>query len=126
VQPRAAVRSVFEVYPHPAMLALFQLETTLKYKARRNRSLDFRRSELTRLRDCLIDLQQHEPAMSMPTRVANRHIDVLKGVGFKRYEDLLDAATCAYIAYYAWYWGPTGYQVYGDTTRGYILVPMTE
>jgi predicted RNase H-like nuclease len=30
------------------------------------------------------------------------------------------------MAYYAWYWGPAGYEVYGDMTHGYILVPMTE
>jgi predicted RNase H-like nuclease len=125
VQKRSAVRAVFEVYPHPAMLALFHLDKTLKYKARPGRSLDLRRSELTRLRDHLGSLQQHEPAMSLPTAVLQRDIDVLGGAAFKHYEDLLDATVCAYIAHYAWYWGPSGYHVYGDTARGYILVPTT-
>jgi predicted RNase H-like nuclease len=113
VQKRAASRTVFEVYPHPAMLALFHLDTTLKYKARPGRSLDLRRTELARLRDHLGCLQQREPAMSLPKAVVQRDIDVLKGATFKRFEDLLDATMCAYIAQYAWYWGPSGYQVYG-------------
>jgi len=125
VQQRAATRTVFEVYPHPAMLALFRLERTIKYKARPKRSLDFRRRELARLRDHLVSLEGHEPAMSTPPVVTGRDLDPLRGSALKRYEDLLDAAICAYIAYYAWYWGPQGYQVYGDTSQGHILVPMT-
>ena len=126
VQQRAVTRTVFEVYPHPAMLALFHLEQTIKYKARPNRTLDFRRRELARLRACLVGLEGHEPAVSSPPAVTDRDLNALRGTALKRYEDLLDAAICAYIAYYAWYWGPQGYEVYGDTTRGYILVPMTE
>jgi predicted RNase H-like nuclease len=126
VQTQASMRAVFEVYPHPAMLALFGLDTTLKYKARPGRSLELRRSELTRLRDHLGTLQHAEPAMSLPTAVAQRDIGVLKGAAFKRYEDLLDAAVCAYIALYVWYWGAGGYHVYGDTACGYIVVPMTQ
>lgn len=125
LQSRANTRAVFEVYPHPAMVALFALEETLKYKARRRRSMDFRRSELARLQSYLVSLHQCEPAMLIPVDVAGRDICALYGSAFKHHEDLLDAAVCAYVAYYAWYWGPPGYQVYGDTTQGYILVPMT-
>ncbi len=126
IQSRQAMRSVFEVYPHPAMVSLFELDGILKYKARPQRGLDFRRSELTRLRDLLASLKDRHPAMFMPATVTHRHIDALRGVAFKRYEDLLDAAICAYIACYAWYWGPGSYEVYGDISTGYILVPMTE
>ena len=125
VQRRAATRSVFEVYPHPATLALFHLKQTIKYKARSKRSLGFRRSELARLRDCLASLERYEPAMHIPPAVSTRDLHALRGAALKCYEDLLDAAICAYIAYYAWYFGPQGYQVYGNTTQGYILVPMT-
>lgn len=126
IHSRQAVRSVFEVYPHPATLSLFELDRTLKYKARPKRSLDLRRSELTRLRDLLTSLREREPAMFIPATVAHRRIGTLRGIAFKRYEDLLDATICAYIAYYAWYWGPGGYEVYGDMSTGYILVPVTE
>jgi predicted RNase H-like nuclease len=125
LQKQALPRTVFEVYPHPAMLALFHLDTTLKYKARPGRRLDLRRTELARLRDHLGSLHECEPAMSLPEAVVQREIDTLRGAAFKRFEDLLDATMCAYIAQYAWYWGPSGYHVYGDTARGYILVPMT-
>jgi predicted RNase H-like nuclease len=126
VHRRAPTRTVFEVYPHPAMVALFRLDRTIKYKARPNRSLGLRRRELARLRTHLVSLEGHKPAMSTPPAVADRDLRTLRGTAFKHYEDLLDAAVCAYIAYYAWYWGRQGYQVYGDTTLGYILVPMTE
>ncbi len=125
LRTQVPVRSVFEVYPHPATIALFQLKHTIKYKMRPDRTLDFRRSELERLRGYLASLNGHEPAVSIPAAVADLDISQLRGSAFKRYEDLLDAVLCAYVAYYAWYWGPAGYQVYGDLTRGYILVPMT-
>jgi predicted RNase H-like nuclease len=126
IQTRQAVCSVFEVYPHPATISLFELDRTLKYKARPKRSLDLRRSELARLRDFITSLRHRQPAMPMPAIVTHRRIDVLRGGALKRYEDLLDAAICAYIAFYAWYWGPGSYEVYGDMSTGYILVPMTE
>ena len=84
-----------------------------------------RRSELARLRDLLQGLEQSEPAMASPLEVMARALSLLKGRAFKWDEDLLDSAICAYIAYYAWYRGPGGYEVYGDPTRVYILVPMT-
>jgi predicted RNase H-like nuclease len=119
-------RTVFEVYPHPATIALFGLERTLKYKARSGRTMAFRRQELSRPRDELLNLRNAEAAMLSPVDVATRDLEVLRGRGFKRFEDLLDAAVCAYIAYHAWYWGPQGYEVYGDMSCGYILVPMTQ
>ncbi|MBM4431409.1 MAG: DUF429 domain-containing protein [Chloroflexi bacterium] len=122
----AAMRSVFEVYPHPAMLALFRLERTLQYKARPKRSLYVRQRELARLLAHLQTLSSGEPGMDMPVSVIRQDVSALQGTRFKYYEDLLDAAVCAYIAYYAWYWGPAGYRVYGDLRYGYILVPMTE
>jgi predicted RNase H-like nuclease len=123
IQRFSTTRRVFEVYPHPATITLFHLDRTLKYKARPHRSLDSRRSELARLREFLQGLGSREPAMPCPARIMDRAVDSLAGSAFKRYEDLLDSALCAYIASYAWYWGPAGYQVYGDTIHGYILVP---
>ena len=123
IQRLCTTRSIFEVYPHPATISLFHLDQTLKYKTRPHRSLDLRRSELARLRELLRGLDSGEPAMSSPASVMNRALDSLAGIALKRYEDLLDSALCAYIACYAWYWGPVGYQVYGDMTHGYIVVP---
>jgi len=126
IQKNEALRKVFEVYPHPAMIALFRLGKTLKYKARPGRSLESRQSELIRLRACLIGLEKSVPPMFIPRKVKDLAPSALSGSELKRYEDLLDAAVCAYIALYAWYWGPDGYHVYGDMTRGYIVIPMTD
>ena len=130
IQQYSKTRSVFEVYPHPATISLFHLDKTLKYKARPHRSLDSRRPELARLRKLLQGLGSEEPAMPSLDSILKRTVDSdsLVGSALKHYEDLPDSALCAYIAYYAWYWGPAGpagYEVYGDTTDGYILVPMT-
>lgn len=76
-------RSVFEVYPHPATIALFHLDKTIKYKARPNRSLDSRRCELRRLRDLLQGLEQSEPAMSSPLEVMAHPLSLLRGRAFK-------------------------------------------
>lgn len=123
---QAPVHSVFEVYPHPATISLFRLAKTLKYKARSKRSTAFRRKELARLRQYLMDLTHAQPAMSTKASVANRDIDALRGQALKCYEDLLDATICAYIAFYAWFWGPSRSEVYGDTAHGYVLIPMTK
>src|SRR5262249_34675872 len=37
IEAGVAARQVVEVYPHPAMVALFDLDKTLKYKAKPNR-----------------------------------------------------------------------------------------
>lgn len=123
IQRLCTTRCVFEVYPHPATITLFHLDRTLQYKPRPHRTLESRRGELARLRELLRGLDSRVPAALMDKQVMNRAMESLAGSALKRYEDLLDAALCAYIAYYAWYWGPAGYQVYGDTTCGYILVP---
>ncbi len=64
--------------------------------------------------------------MFIPRKVKDLAPSALSGSELKRYEDLLDAAVCAYIALYAWHWGPDGYHVYGDMTRGYIVIPMND
>jgi len=130
LEARGPARSIFEVYPHPATLALFHLHKTIKYKARPNRDHAFRCQELERLRRGLIALQQAEPALHLPPEITQVDVPSLQGGAFKRYEDRLDGAVCAYIAYHAWYWGPQGYEVYAgdppDPSKGYILVPMTD
>ena len=39
-------------------------------------------------------------------------------------EDALDAVTCAYIGWYAWWHGPSRQQLYGSVAEGHILVPV--
>ena len=116
---------VFEVFPHPAIVSLFQLNRTLKYKARSNRSYELRWQELGHLRDHLFSLRESIPPLHLPTELATLTLEGLRGRRMKGVEDLLDALVCAYTALYAWHYGPRGYAIYGRAAEGSILVPMT-
>jgi predicted RNase H-like nuclease len=125
IEKQEEMRQVFEVYPHPAMLSLFGLDRTLKYKARKGRSYEYRIREFERFREHLRSLAKAEPGVVMPADLINRDLEGMRGRALKDYEDLLDAILCAYIAYYCWYWGPERYEIYGDMETGYIVVPTS-
>ena len=125
VQQRDKRRIVFEAYPHPAMVSLFHLDKTLKYKARRGRSYEHRYEEYKRYQEYLRDLANSEPKLAAHEGLLGKEVSGLRGKGLKTYEDLLDAIFCAYVAYYVWYWGPERYEIYGDEKEGYIVVPTT-
>ncbi len=122
---QANTRQVFEVFPHPAIVSLFGLEQTLKYKARPGRDYPLRWQELARLRAGLVSLSTADPPLHLPPDLATMPIEGQRGRALKQAEDLLDAIVCAYIALYAWQHGPQGYAIYGDAVQGHILVPMT-
>lgn len=117
-------RQVVEVYPHPALIELFGLTRTLKYKARPRRSLEQRWTELRTLRDLLATLALREPALEAQALLGNLEPWGHRGRSLKRLEDLLDALTCAYVALHLWYWGEGGYRTFGDPGSGFILVPI--
>ena len=131
--PRQAdVRQVVEVFPHPATIALFDLDQTLKYKPRRGRDYHQRWRALDRLRDCLRGLVASDPPLHLSAELVEIEIEGLRGKRFKQVEDAIDAVVCAYSALHAWYHGPRGYAFYGggangssDSEAGHILVPMT-
>jgi len=118
-------RILFEVYPHTAMVSLFYLDKTLKYKARKGRSYECRYEEYKRYQEYLRGLANSEPKLTPDEESLAKEVSSLRGKGLKSYEDLLDAIFCAYVAYYVWYWGPERYEIFGDEYHGYILVPMT-
>lgn len=124
IKAQTPTRQIVEVFPHPATVCLFQLEKTLKYKARPDRSYELRWRELARLRDNLAALADASPPLQLPVDLATTAIEGLRGSRFKEIEDLLDAVVCAYSALYAWHHGPRGYAVYGNVDKGHILVPM--
>jgi histidinol-phosphate phosphatase family protein len=125
IRAQTPTRQIVEVFPHPATVSLFQLEKTLKYKARSERSYALRWRELARLRDNLAALADASPPLQLPMDLATIGIEGLRGGHFKEIEDVLDALVCAYSAFYAWHHGPRGYAVYGKVDEGHILVPMT-
>jgi histidinol-phosphate phosphatase family protein len=125
IKCQVPTRQVIEVFPHPAIISLFHLGRTLKYKARSKRDYALRWRELARLRDYLSSLADADPPLCLSPEVAKMPIQGLRGRSFKQAEDLLDALVCAYSASYAWHNGPRGYAVYGNAIEGHILVPMT-
>ena len=124
IRCQQTTRQVVEVFPHPAIVSLFQLDRTLKYKARQKRSYSLRWHELTRLRDSLASLVSATPSLRLPPELTAMRIEGLRGSHFKKVEDQLDALVCAYSVHYAWHHGPRGYAVYGNADQGHILVPM--
>ncbi|MDI6839257.1 MAG: DUF429 domain-containing protein [bacterium] len=113
---------VFEVFPHPAMVVIFDLSTILKYKAKKGRTLNFRLKELDRYKTYLSNLQKFVPPLAQPPPLQDCR-DTACRVPTKCYEDLLDALFCAWLASYFWYWGPQGFEVVGDMQNGYIVLP---
>jgi predicted RNase H-like nuclease len=130
IRPGQSVRRMIEVYPHPAMVSLFGLSYTLKYKAKRGRSMDDRRQAFAALTAHLEKLTISDPPLSVATAprwdelrdslvvaTSNGQLDLI--------EDELDAYMCAYIAFYYWTHGASRCRVVGDVDTGYIVTPVT-
>ncbi len=119
---QSAVRQVMEVFPHPAHIVLFGLARTLKYKAKPGRDYPSRWAVFQeygrRLRTLAAELSLELPG-DWPAADAAGRI----GSALKRYEDGLDALTCACIVLWYWRHGAAGAEVIGDMTEGYIVVP---
>lgn len=121
---RGAGRTLFETYPHAAMVALFRLPERLPYKARgRNRPWTVRATAFEAYRALLRGLRKGEPSLDIPSHILAGSLDEMKERGRKEYEDLLDAVFCAYMALYGWYWGPSRCRVYGSVPGGYMILP---
>lgn len=115
---------IFEVYPHPAQIVLFNLESTIKYKRGR---VAQRKSGLNTFRGYIQDrLVKGTPSLSkneMLSELLAVKLDQLSGKSLKQYEDLLDACFCAYLALFYWYWGDKKNEMIGDRQTGYIINP---
>jgi len=111
-------RKFFEVFPHPAMIVLFNLKHILKYKARKGRTRSARNKEFRKYQLKLKSLKN----LFLPKSVLEVDVEELSLKELKGYEDVLDAIFCAYIAYYYWS-NPEKCVVLGDMEKGYILTP---
>ncbi|MDX1932341.1 MAG: DUF429 domain-containing protein [Capsulimonadales bacterium] len=121
-------RAVFEVFPHPAHIALFGLSKTLKYKPKRGRTRSTRLEEFRRYTELLRGLSSADPPLELPDDSAAFFRNDLSERGedaLKRHEDTLDALTCAYVALYRRRWGAERCPAIGDLTHGHIVVPAT-
>lgn len=128
VDPRScAARRAIEVYPHPATVALFGLERTVKYKHRPGRDLDLLRRESLRLMDLVESLQAADPSLSLSEHPAWQAVrEAVEGsirkVDLKRVEDVIDAVVCAYVGLFVDR-RPELTTVFGDVADGYIVTP---
>jgi predicted RNase H-like nuclease len=126
VEAGVATRQVVEVYPHPAMVALFGLDKTLKYKAKPNRSLATRRAAWRSYQQHLAGLAQADPPLCGQAAWLDVDVDQLSGRRLKDYEDQADAIICAYVALYAFRWGAARCRAFGTIEEGYIFTPVPE
>ncbi len=122
-------RRAIEVYPHPAMVALFNLPRVLQYKQKHGRDLAHLRSETLRLLTYLENLEHGTPPLR--TAASPDWLSIRRAVeGATRkadlgtVEDAVDAVMCAYIAAYADA-KSTAVRVFGTASTGYILTPVT-
>lgn len=116
-QPASSPRRFFEVYPHPAMVSLFDLPERLRYKAKFPRA--------TRLR-AFAEMIRHlhgvrEPPLDLGAQAlrASDH----RGRALKAFEDRMDAIVCAYVAA-RWTLRPAGCEVFGTLRDGYVITPV--
>jgi predicted RNase H-like nuclease len=119
-------RLVTEVFPHPALVAIFGLSRSLKYKARPGRSLDQRYQEWQRYQQYLGTLATADPSLSGLDDLLAPDVRQLRGLRLKAYEDSVDAVFCAYIGLYGRRWGAERCRTFGDTVRGSIFTPVPE
>jgi predicted RNase H-like nuclease len=127
-QDRSDRRAV-EVYPHPAIVVLFDLPRILQYKHKPGRNLEHLRGELLRLLDYLEGLDRASPPLLLSgstdwQRIRRATEQAERKVDLAQVEDSIDAVVCAYIAAYSEA-NPTAVRLMGDPESGYILTPVT-
>jgi predicted RNase H-like nuclease len=109
-----------EIFPHPAHVRLFALDRIFRYK-KKARAWPAVLAEWSRYRAALATLATADPPLVLDARIPL----AAEIRGYKRWDDALDAITCAYIAAFIWRWGiePPHVRVFGDLADGYIVVP---
>ena len=114
-------RAMLEVYPHAAMVALFGLKRTLKYKQKGQgrEALDAAWAEYHRH---LASPGASRAAADWADDAAGRRSVCPQGPGAQNHEDEADAVMCAYVALYAHRF-PERCEVFGSVAGGYILTP---
>jgi predicted RNase H-like nuclease len=119
-----STRRAIEVYPHPATIALFGLEKSLKYK---KGTFEARQHELLHLMTLIEGLDKASPRLRVNHNVSwvelrKRLEAATRPVQLDRDEDPVDAVVCAYVALF-WYHRPEDVTLYGDFATGYIVTP---
>ncbi|HSB79840.1 MAG TPA: DUF429 domain-containing protein [Candidatus Methylomirabilis sp.] len=117
-------RRLIEVYPHPATLALFNLNQIIRYKKGLAKE---RGRELQRFQRLLHEsLSRVVPPVCINDAIRSMFEEdpgPLRGTARKRREDTLDAVVCALVGWIHWWHGAERSQVLGDLETGFIVVP---
>jgi predicted RNase H-like nuclease len=124
IEAGAATRQLTEVYPHAAMVALFELGRTLKYKAKPKRALAERLAAWAEYHRHLDGLSAADPPLRGQAALTGTDVAGLRGRRLKDHEDRADALMCAYIALYAFRWGAARCRSFGTLGEGYIFTPV--
>ena len=124
----AAPRCAIEVYPHAALVVLFDLPTTLGYKAKAGRTMAHRREQFGQLMVLVEALRHATPALRVAgprwTALRGEVASPSSGAALDRAEDEIDAHICAYIAMHLRAHGDAGARVIGDPAGGAIVCPI--
>jgi predicted RNase H-like nuclease len=109
-----------EVFPHPAHVRLFAREHVFRYK-KKSRPWPAVLDEWAAYRAALGSLRAADPPLLLDERIPER----VGARGYKRWDDTLDAISCAYVASFVHRWGarPPHVRVFGTLADGYIVVP---
>jgi predicted RNase H-like nuclease len=124
-----AARRAVEVYPHPALVSLFDLPTVLTYKDKPGRDLEHLRGQTLQLIGLLESLATADVPLEVaacPDWARIRHVVSTASIkaDLRRVEDALDAVVCGYVAR-LYRHAPGRVRVLGTVADGYILTPVT-
>lgn len=108
-----------EVYPHPAIVGLFQLPYRLDYKKGNDQG---RAPGFQLFAQHLESIPELNLAGSPRWAQLKRAISAPRPGDLNRVEDELDAVVCAHLAW-LWRHRPSTLQIYGDVEDGYIIAP---
>lgn len=122
-----STRRAIEVYPHAALVSLFDLSTVLRYKSGRGRTAANRRSELLRLVGLIETLGSADPPLHVEASAAWASTrasveEATRPMHLNAVEDAIDAVVCAYVALLALR-APARIEVFGTEADGAIVVP---
>jgi predicted RNase H-like nuclease/ppGpp synthetase/RelA/SpoT-type nucleotidyltranferase len=111
--------TALEVYPHAALVALFDLERILTYKDKRGRDLEHLRSEMLRAMGLVERVVTTDEAWSVLREMV---VGATRKSQLRVVEDQVDAVVCAYVAWFADR-HTDRVTAYGDDETGIIVTP---
>jgi predicted RNase H-like nuclease len=116
---------MFEVYPHPAHIRLFDRDSIIRYKPKYRSAQQ--RVGLAELGGLTAHFAFDRDPRLCPgcdgRAFLSKDLSAMRGKALKRHEDLLDAWTCVYLGMHLARWRNKGNEVFGTREDGYIVVP---